>query len=282
MPTRAQRKAAAQKGSPPQRKDKPTKGATLAVAPSKPKLKAEPPSETSKKTPLPKPRPADERPGDRIVEASFEAGATELKLFPPPAFSEIAFAGRSNVGKSSLMNCLTGRRNLVRTSSTPGCTRQVAWFRTTSDDKSIVDLVDLPGYGYAKRSKTERGHWADLIETYLMERPTLRGVVLLVDIRRGIEDDDLDLLEMLRSPPRTSRPPLETVIVATKLDKLSSSAQKTALFKLSQAAGTKVLGFSSVTAQGRVPLWRTLRQIAGVGAVEEPTVEESSPAALDP
>ncbi len=201
----------------------------------------------------------------------------ELPQFPPPAFSEIAFAGRSNVGKSSLMNCLTGRRNLVRTSSTPGCTRQVSWFRTTSDDKSIIDLVDLPGYGYAKRSKTERNHWANLIENYLMERPTLKGVVLLVDIRRGIEEDDLSLIEMLQQPARTSRAPLEVVVVATKLDKLSSAARKTALFKLSQGAGLKVFGFSSVTAQGRVPLWRKLRTIAGVGF--QPEVEESSEAA---
>ena len=193
----------------------------------------------------------------------------ELSQFPPPAFSEIAFAGRSNVGKSSLMNCLTGRRNLVRTSSTPGCTRQVSWFRTTSDDKSIIDLVDLPGYGYAKRSKTERNHWASLIENYLMERPTLRGVVLLIDVRRGIEEDDLALIEMLQEPPRTNRAPLELIVVATKLDKLSGAAQKTELFKLSQRSGIKVLGFSSVTAQGRVPLWRKLRKMAGVGLESE-------------
>ena len=214
----------------------------------------------------------------RVVEATFEAGATELSQFPPPAFSEIAFAGRSNVGKSSLMNCLMGRRNLVRTSSTPGCTRQVSWFRTTSDDKSIIDLVDLPGYGYAKRSKSERTHWARLIESYLLERPTLRGVVLLVDIRRGIESDDLDLLEMMRSEPRTSRAALQLTLVATKMDKLSSSAQKTALLKLSRDANLPAFGFSSVTGLGREPLWRQLRKIAGVGAVEAPSDVESPPA----
>lgn len=185
-----------------------------------------------------------------------------MDQFPPPAFSEIAFAGRSNVGKSSLMNCLTARKNLVRTSSTPGCTRQVSWFRTTSDDKAIVDLVDLPGYGYARRSKTERKHWGSLIDGYLMERSTLKGVVLLVDVRRGPEEDDLELLAMLRDTPRVSRHPLQLVLVATKLDKLSGSAQKPALRRLSDETGLPFLGFSAHTGAGRVKLWRRLRKIA--------------------
>ena len=220
--------------------------------------------------------------GDRVIDAQFEAGATHAEQFLPPAFSEIAFAGRSNVGKSSLLNCLTGRRNLVRTSSTPGCTRQVSWFRTTSDDKSIIDLVDLPGYGYAKRSKSERGHWALLIEGYLLERPTLRGVVVLLDIRRGVERDDIDLIEMLQSPARVSRRPLEVMVVATKMDKLSPTSQKSALLKLSQELKMQVLGFSSETALGRLPLWRQIRKAAGVGLHVEPetTVEpESAPEA---
>lgn len=199
------------------------------------------------------------------MEAEFLAGATTIAQFPPPAFSEIAFAGRSNVGKSSLMNCLTSRKGLVRTSSTPGCTRQVAWFRTVSDDKATIDLVDLPGYGYAKRSKSERKEWAGLIEDYLLERSTLKGVVLLVDVRRGFEEDDLELIKMLKDEPRVSRPPLELVLVATKLDKLPVSKHKTELAKLKQVAGLSVLGFSSEKSIGKVTLWRKLRRIAGVG-----------------
>lgn len=224
-----------------------------------PKKKAPPPAT---KGPAPKP-------GDRIVEAEFLAGATSLDQFPPPAFSEIAFAGRSNVGKSSLMNCLTGRNGLVRTSSTPGCTRQVSWFRSTSDDKAIIDLVDLPGYGYAKRSKVERKEWAGLIDGYLLERATLRGVVMLIDIRRGMEPDDAELIEMLSDEPRISRPPLELTIVATKLDKLPLSQHKTALMRLEHDIGRPLIGFSAVKGIGRVPLWRRLRRIAGVGAMPE-------------
>jgi GTP-binding protein len=221
-----------------------------------------------------------ERPGDRIVEAEFFAGATSLELFPPPAFSEIAFAGRSNVGKSSLMNCLTSRKGLVRTSSTPGCTRQVSWFRTTSDDKAVIDLVDLPGYGYAKRSKSERRDWAGLIENYLLERSTLRGVVILIDVRRGLEPDDAELMKMLRDEPRVSRAPLELTLVATKLDKLPFSQHKPAIERLKKEIGQPVLGFSSEKAIGRVPLWRRLRRIAGVGApiAEETPQGEPTPA----
>lgn len=203
--------------------------------------------------------------GDRIVEAEFLAGATSIALFPPPAFSEIAFAGRSNVGKSSLMNCLTSRKGLVRTSSTPGCTRQVAWFRTISDDKATIDLVDLPGYGYAKRSKSEKKEWSGLIEDYLLERATLKGVVVLIDVRRGFEEDDLELIKMLQDEPRVSRPPLELLLVATKLDKLPMSQHKTSLARLKDKAGLPVLGFSSEKGIGKVALWRKLRRIAGVG-----------------
>ena len=209
------------------------------------------------------------RPGDRIVEAEFLAGATSNALFPPPAFSEIAFAGRSNVGKSSLMNCLTSRKGLVRTSSTPGYTRQVVWFRTISYDKATIDIVDLPGYGYAKRSKSERKEWSGLIEDYLLERATLKGVVLLIDVRRGFEEDDLELIKMLQDEPRVSRPPLELVLVATKLDKLPMSKHKTELAKLQGKVGLPVLGFSSEKAIGKTTLWRKLRRIAGVGEMPE-------------
>src|SRR5690606_2282090 len=150
-----------------------------------------------------------------------------LDQVPPPTGVELAFAGRSNVGKSSLLNHLMGRRNLVRTSSTPGCTRQISFYEVTSTDGSLVTLVDLPGYGYAKRSKTERYAWADLIEGYLLERPTLAVVSLLIDFRRGLEADDLDLLELLKDDSRVARPKLSTLVVATKLDKVAQSQRKT-------------------------------------------------------
>lgn len=204
------------------------------------------------------------RPGDRVIAAEFTAGAKAPDQFPPPALVEIAFAGRSNVGKSSLLNRLMERRSLVRTSSTPGCTRQVSWFEVECDDKARFALVDLPGYGYARRSKTERTQWGELIDSFLLERPTLRGVALLVDVRRGLEPDDEELLEMLATPPRTSRPPLEVILVATKLDKLPSSQHKVRLAELERIAKVKVYGFSAATGLGRVELWRRLRRTAGL------------------
>ncbi len=119
---------------------------------------------------------------------------------PAPVQLEVAFAGRSNVGKSTLLNGLMNRKGLARTSNTPGCTRTINFFSVTTRDGLTLKFVDLPGYGYARRSKGERDAWADLIEGYLLERPTLRVVVILVDARRGVEEEEADLLELLASP----------------------------------------------------------------------------------
>ncbi|HSC87690.1 MAG TPA: ribosome biogenesis GTP-binding protein YihA/YsxC [Polyangiaceae bacterium] len=219
------------------------------------------------------------RPGDRVIEARFDAGAKARDQFPPPVTAELAFVGRSNVGKSSLLNCLAERRTLVRTSSTPGCTRQISWFTAICDDKATLSLVDLPGYGYAKRSKAERVLWGELIDGYLLGRPTLRAVVLLVDVRRGFEEDDIELLKMLESPANVSRKPLEIVLVATKLDKLSRNEHKPRLAQLTTQVGRPVLGFSAEQKLGRLPLWRKLRRLAGVG--EQAATDGSTEAATE-
>jgi GTP-binding protein len=216
------------------------------------------------------------RAGDRVIGAEFAAGAKTPDQFPPPTLVEIAFAGRSNVGKSSLLNRLMERRSLVRTSSTPGCTRQVSWFEVECDDKSRFSLVDLPGYGYARRSKTERTHWGQLIDHYLLERPTLRGVVLLTDVRRGLEEDDRELLKMLAAPPQTSRPALDVTLVATKLDKIPTYQHKVRLTELSQDAETRVIGFSAVTGLGRLELWRRLRRVASLEPTAPVSVDETA------
>ena len=194
-----------------------------------------------------------------IRSADFIAGATSLSDLPAPAFSEIAFAGRSNVGKSSLINSLVARKGLVRTSSTPGCTRAINIFRVSFTDDAVLDLVDLPGYGYAKRSKQERKSWGPMIETFLTGRPGLRGVVVIVDARHGLQDTDTQLLEFLDAIN------LEVIVVATKTDKLPTSKRKLALKDVQKQADARVFGYSAVTNDGRERLWKYLLKL---GAIE--------------
>jgi GTP-binding protein len=155
-----------------------------------------------------------------VQSAEFVAAARRPAELPPPTKLELAFVGRSNVGKSSLLNKLLNRRGLARTSSTPGCTRQINFFDVKSVAGLELMLVDLPGYGYASRSKGERKEWAELIEHYLLERSTLRAAAVLFDSRRGFEPDDADALELITEHGRANRKPPEVVLVATKVDKL--------------------------------------------------------------
>jgi GTP-binding protein len=203
----------------------------------------------------------------RIVNAEFAAAAKGAVELPPPTQIEIAFAGRSNVGKSSLLNKLMGRRNLARTSSTPGCTRQINFFSVRVSSGLNLSLVDLPGYGYAKRSKDERKLWAELIDRYLLERSTLRAVAILVDVRRGLESDDLGLLEMLETGSAHGRQSVKTVIVATKLDKLRAGERAGALAKI-KAPRASVFGFSTELPETALALWATLERRAGLSTEE--------------
>ena len=195
-------------------------------------------------------------PAHRVVEAEFVAAAGKLEQLPPPQLREVAFAGRSNVGKSTLMNALMGRKRLVRTSSTPGCTRTIAFFSARMADDSRVMLVDLPGYGYAQRSREERHGWAALIEGYLLNRASLRGVVVLVDARRDVEADDLQLLELLRRPSDANRTTLGSLLVATKLDQVSKNQQATRLRNLQSQADQKVFGLSALDQHSVMSLWQ--------------------------
>lgn len=234
--------------------------------------KAPPGAAATPRAPAPLPE------GQRIVEAKFVAalgiGGGEL---PAPTFTEIAFAGRSNVGKSSLINSLVERRGLVRTSSTPGCTRQVNVFETRAKDGTILHLVDLPGYGFARRSHDERRAWAELIEGYLADRPSLAALCLLVDARRGLEDDDRELLDFVRRGRRGGLRVVEPAVVATKADKLPRSSAKAMLAKLQQAAGVRVTPFSATTGEGRAALWGRIRRAAlGLTAADG-----AAPAPLD-
>jgi GTP-binding protein len=140
----------------------------------------------------------------------FVAGATTPEAFPSPTLPEVAFVGRSNAGKSSLINALTGRSALARVSHTPGRTRQINFFNLGNK----LMLVDLPGYGFAKASKTMLADWQSLITTYLRGRQRLRRVALLIDSRRGVMDTDAEVMTML------DQAAMSYVVTLTKIDEL--------------------------------------------------------------
>lgn len=208
-----------------------------------------------------------------ILDARLVASATKADGLPPPMFAEVAIAGRSNVGKSSLLNHLARRQKLVRTSSTPGCTRSVNIFRLKLRGAEI-DLVDLPGYGYAARSKAERSSWGPLIEGFLSTRVGLRAVVVLVDVRRGVEDDDRQLVEFLESLH------LAVILVATKIDKLSISERQGRLSSMRKEYGVPVLGYSSAANLGREELWKALLDACSI-VPEKAPVPAAKPAPSD-
>ena len=156
-------------------------------------------------------------------QAQFVTSAFELSQLLPDEGQEIAFAGRSNAGKSSAINCLTGQKGLCKTSKTPGRTQLINFFALDEKHK----LVDLPGYGFAKVPKKMRSHWDQVLSSFLLQREALEGLVIVVDIRRGISDLDWALIDMVGSRLRLH-------ILLTKSDKLSRSAVKTEIFKAQQ------------------------------------------------
>jgi GTP-binding protein len=163
---------------------------------------------------------------------------------PEPKWPEIAFAGRSNVGKSSLLNRLVRRKRFARVSNTPGRTREVNFFLVNNQ----FVLVDLPGYGYARVSKERRAEWKPLIEGYLRSSAELRGIVQLLDARHDPTEDDRQMLAFLASLA------VPTLFALTKVDKLTSSQRNTRIAKLSEdleAAPDQLIPFSAVTGEGR-------------------------------
>jgi GTP-binding protein len=193
-----------------------------------------------------------------VRSAAFVAGAARADQLPPPGAPEVAFAGRSNVGKSSLLQSLVGRRGLVRISNTPGRTRQINLFDVELADLGSLSFADLPGYGFAKVSKSERKGWGTLMERYLETRESLRVVVVIVDARRGAEPDDGQLADYLRSIDR----PL--IVAVTKTDKLAKNAVKPRVAELGKALGSSAVAYSSVTGAGRPELWRLLLRTCGL------------------
>jgi len=192
-----------------------------------------------------------------VLSAEFVASVADDASMIPPTLAEVAFGGRSNVGKSSMMNALMQRKGLVRTSNTPGCTRAINFFHAVTRGGLDLHLVDLPGYGYARRSKEERRHWGALLEDFVITRPTLRAMVVVIDSRRGLEDDDRELLEFC-AQPRPGNAPLTSLVVSTKLDVLPKSKRKPLLAQVKAAAGRPVFGFSSIEVEGRDDVWRAI------------------------
>lgn len=163
---------------------------------------------------------------------------------PEPKLPEVAFAGRSNVGKSSLINALLNRKKFARVSNTPGRTREINFFEVNGQ----FVLADLPGYGYARVSKEARATWRPLIEGYLTGSPLLRGVVQLLDVRHTPTDDDLQMLDFL------SHTGLPTIVVATKIDKLKKAERAKRVGALAREAGIELeqlIPFSAETREGR-------------------------------
>jgi GTP-binding protein len=186
-----------------------------------------------------------------VKSAEFVTSAVKPQHYPPPDYPEIAFAGRSNVGKSSLINKLVNRKRLVKTSRTPGRTQLLNFFRI--DD--AISFVDLPGYGYAKVPPAVKKQWGPMIETYLASRESLRGVILIVDIRRTPGEEEHHLIHWLESHRRPHR------IVVTKADKLSRNKQVRPLRSIAEhfaCPPESLLVFSAKTGQGAASLWHAI------------------------
>ncbi|MFQ5534994.1 MAG: ribosome biogenesis GTP-binding protein YihA/YsxC [Sphingomonadales bacterium] len=195
----------------------------------------------------------------------FLLGAVALRTLPEADRAEVAFAGRSNVGKSSLVNALTGRRTLARTSNTPGRTQQVNFFQLGDSGRESLHLVDLPGYGYAAAPKASVEQWTRLVRGYLRGRPNLRRVLLLVDLRRGLGKHDRDMAALLDEAAVSYQ------VVLTKADKLKASQLEKCILEVAREIKTHVAAHptpvvtSSVSGEGLAELRARIAMLAAGG-----------------
>ncbi|MDP6712331.1 MAG: ribosome biogenesis GTP-binding protein YihA/YsxC [Nitrospinaceae bacterium] len=188
----------------------------------------------------------------KIVSAEFMTGAVSSRQYPEPECSELAFVGRSNVGKSSLINSLLNRKKLVKTSQTPGKTQEINFFKVNGD----FIFADLPGYGFAKVPPAVQKRWKKMIEEYLLNRETLLAVVFIIDMRRNPSPLDLDLKNWLEACD------VDYILVGTKADKLSQTELKKQGRKLNDAyfggEEGELLIYSSKNGRGRKELWSVI------------------------
>lgn len=189
----------------------------------------------------------------KIVSAEFIKSAAEPSHYPEGAFPEIAFAGRSNVGKSSLINTITSKKNLARTSSTPGCTQLINFFTINNQ----LSFVDLPGYGFAKVPEAVRKNWKPMIEKYLTERKNLRLVILIVDIRRNPSEEEISFIQWLNIYN------IPFLFVLTKIDKLSRNQRAVRWRSIKELLGLTAnpVLFSARTGEGKGAIWKSIRDV---------------------
>jgi GTP-binding protein len=190
-----------------------------------------------------------------IKSVEFVTSAVRASQFPATDLPEFAFAGRSNVGKSSLINTLVNRKKLVKTSSTPGKTRLINFFRVND----ALMFVDLPGYGYARVPEAERRSWQPMIEGYLAVRENLQAVIVILDMRRTPGAEEIQLLEWLEQRGLTA------ILVITKSDKLSKTARKKQIQIIADTLSAdpeELLVFSSKSRQGWDALWSAIVDLA--------------------
>lgn len=208
----------------------------------------------------------------KIISAEFLTGAVSPKQYPRSSCPEFAFAGRSNVGKSSLLRSMLNRKKLVRTSSTPGKTQHINFFKVNED----LIFTDLPGYGFARVPVSVQRTWKKMIEQYLLNRKSLTALIFIVDLRRDPTSLDLELKEWLDAYA------IHYILVATKSDKLSSAEKRKQIPKIKKAFGGEEPGelivYSSKSNLGRKELWNQIIKLANKQKTEREKEEvENAP-----
>ncbi len=189
----------------------------------------------------------------KIISAEFAKAAVDERGWPRDGFPQVAFAGRSNVGKSSLINSLVNRKGLVRTSSTPGKTREINFFLVNGS----FYFVDLPGFGFARVPGKVQESWGEMIENYLLNSPRLGLIIFLLDIRHRPGRNDMVMNRWLMGNS------LPTAFVATKADKIAKGSRKGYINAISGGLGVpaeSIIQFSSVTGEGKDRLWETIKK----------------------